>query len=984
MRDSFIPNPKQKEAIEHVSGPMLVLAGAGTGKTTVLVERIARLIEQQHARPEEILAITFTENAARELVERVEKRLRRRAAVNARTFNAYCNGVLERNGRGFFVLTKEDVYVFLRQRIDQLGLEKFIKASELGEFLHDLLEFFDRCHEELITPEQFQAYVDGLQAGGTIPRNCRSKEVEELGDEEMIARWQEIARAYRNSMRLLEEHGLGVFGMQISNAVRLLQSDAGLLEHERRRARFILIDEFQDCNSSNIMLAAMLAGDEQNIFVVGDPDQAIYRFRGASSAAFVEFQRRFPETMGVVLDENQRSRGNILRVAYSAISHNPPVGSVGAKVRFERRPLQSARDLREQLSGRLVFDDQVEVAICASHEQEAAFIADNIAQLRRDTVRIEKTSAAVLYRQHLHRERVMEELAAREIPFIVLGMNVLETGPARDLLALARAVCNPNDAESLFRVCALPVFGVSGEQLREKLAAGGNKATFRGVLSTMESGTRALEAVRNAAEFLAAEKPVAAQALVYLARQFGVSESHAVVQAILRFAATWEQKPFLTELTLPHFLQYLKHYVQGGGIIPLFSEEQVAELERQYPDAVKLMTAHAAKGLEFEHVWLLRVNSGSFPTNFKTPLFEFPAELRGSVAAGDGKEIHEQEERRLFYVAITRARDQLSIAGRPGRGRDRVPSGYVRGLLQDPKLKSAIAPGEPGSNLQQARPLPEGSPVLSWMLMTPSFNGRDLPLSANAVQNYSTCPLKFKLQRDWRIPGEAAAALQYGNAIHTVLKHYYDPAAHAEELNLDTAIQSFTREFNKAVIEDPVQRKMYEEQGERQLRALIGARPRSSLDVLAAEHRITFRLGELEIVGRIDRMDRLGADKSVRVVDYKTGSPKDQRFADDSLQLSIYAMGVSRMGYMPRELVLVNVQDATEVVSFRTPKQLETAQRKIEEAAAGIARGEFDAQPGPHCVWCEFRNLCPATEQRVYLPVGALAAAEAQAAGSKQ
>jgi DNA helicase-2/ATP-dependent DNA helicase PcrA len=311
---------------------MLVLAGAGTGKTAVLVERIAWLIEQQHARPEEILAITFTDNAAQELVDRVEKRLRRRAAVNAGTFNAYCNGVLQRNGRGFFVLTKEDVYVFLRQRIDQLQLERFIKPSDLGEFLHDLLEFFDRCHEELITPEQFQAYVDGLRPGGGIPRNCRSKEVEEIGDEEILARWQEIARAYRNSLRLLEEHGLGVFGMQISNAVRLLQSDAGLLEHERRKARFILIDEFQDCNSSNITLAEMLAGDERNIFVVGDPDQAIYRFRGASSAAFVEFQKRFPDTRGVVLDENQRSRGNILRVAYKAISDNPAVASLGARV----------------------------------------------------------------------------------------------------------------------------------------------------------------------------------------------------------------------------------------------------------------------------------------------------------------------------------------------------------------------------------------------------------------------------------------------------------------------------------------------------------------------------------------------------------------------------------------------------------------------------------------------------------------------------
>lgn len=971
MREPFTPNPKQREAFEHVTGPMLVLAGAGTGKTTVLVERIAWLVEQQHSRAEEILAITFTENAARELVQRVERRLRRRAAVNACTFNAYCNGILQRNGRGFFVLTKEDCYVFLRQRIDQLGLEKFIKASDLGEFLHDLQEFFDRCHEELITPEQFQKYVNGLRPGGNVPRNCRSKLVEQLGDQEIIARWQEIARAYTNSMRLLERHGLGVFGMQISNAVRLLQDDRGLLEHERRKARFILIDEFQDCNSGNITLAEFLAGDERNVFVVGDPDQAIYRFRGASSAAFVEFQKRFPEARGVVLDENQRSRGNILRVAYSAISPNPPVPSLGRAVAFARKPLESARDMREQQSGRLVFDDHVDVVLCGSHGEEAAVIAGEIEWLRKNAPLIEKTSMAVLYRQHLHRERLMEELAGREIPFIVVGMNVLETGPARDLLAAARAVCNPNDAESLFRVCALQRFAMSGELLREKLAAAGNKSTFHGVLATMESGVHVLNAVRQAADFIAAEKLSAVGALTYLVREFGLEETHPVIQAVLRFAQSWEEKPFLSGISLPEFLEYLRHYRQAGGIIPLFFDEQLAELEREYPDAVRLMTVHAAKGLEFTHVWLLRVNSGSFPTSFKAPLFEFPPELRGSVAVGDGKEIHDQEERRLFYVAITRARDRLSIAGRPGRSRDRMPAGYLRPLLQDAKLRSALAQREPG-NPATARPPLEFSPVLSWMLMAPSFKASELPLSANAVQNYATCPMKFKLQRDWKIPGDAAAALQYGNAIHTVLKHYYDPAAHSRELGPEDVVGAFEREFNKAVIDDPVQRRMYQEQGARQLRALIESRPKKSAEVLATEHKFSFKLDGLEITGRIDRMDRLDGN-AVRVLDYKTGSPKDQRFADDSLQLSIYAMGVSRMGYRPLELVIANLQDTSEVVSFRTERQLETARTRIEKAAEGIARGDFEPNPGPHCVWCEFRKLCPATEQRVFLPTGALA-----------
>jgi DNA helicase II / ATP-dependent DNA helicase PcrA len=163
---AFTPNSKQRQAIEHALGPMLVLAGAGTGKTTVLVERIAWLIEQGHAKPEEILAITFTDNAADELKARVEKRLRRKTAIFAGTFHAYCLGVLKRAGQDFNLLLPEDVYVFLRQRIDQLGLKRFIKPADLGQFLEDLKNFFDRCHEELVGPEQFQEYVNSLRPCG--------------------------------------------------------------------------------------------------------------------------------------------------------------------------------------------------------------------------------------------------------------------------------------------------------------------------------------------------------------------------------------------------------------------------------------------------------------------------------------------------------------------------------------------------------------------------------------------------------------------------------------------------------------------------------------------------------------------------------------------------------------------------------------------------------------------------------------------------
>src|SRR5437763_5125679 len=227
-------------------------------------------------------------------------------------------------------------------------------------------------------------------------------------------------------MRLLQQEGLGTFGMQIMNAVGLLRADSSVLEQERKRARFILIDEFQDCNYSNITLAELLAGSEKNIFAVGDPDQAIYRFRGASSAAFEEFQKRFPQTEGVVLDENQRSRGNILRVAFAAINENPPVQSLGERVKFQRAQLESGRDRRDQQEGRFVFDEPVEIVLTDCHEDEAALIGEEIEQLRKNR-RPGDCSMAVLYRQHMQREDLMAELAARDIPFIVIGLNVLET-----------------------------------------------------------------------------------------------------------------------------------------------------------------------------------------------------------------------------------------------------------------------------------------------------------------------------------------------------------------------------------------------------------------------------------------------------------------------------------------------------------------------------------------------------------------------------
>jgi RecB family exonuclease len=482
---------------------------------------------------------------------------------------------------------------------------------------------------------------------------------------------------------------------------------------------------------------------------------------------------------------------------------------------------------------------------------------------------------------------------------------------------------------------------------------------------------------------MAQEKLGTEAALTYLVRQFDLPEDDPVVRAILRFATAWEEKSFVDDPSLPAFLEYLEFYQQGRGIIPLFTEAQMDELQRSHPDAVQLMSVHVAKGLEFSQVWLLRVTSGAFPTYFKETLFEFPPALRNSIALGDSKVVHDQEERRLFYVAITRARDRLSMGSRPGKGKkDPTPPGFLRNLIGDRRLRGALLTRESNGAGSARLPL-EPSPVGRWMLLPPAFAMSEMALSANAVQSYSTCPMKFKLERDWKLPGEAAAAMQYGFAIHTVLKNYYDPAAHAREMSVEDAVAAFRQEFAKGYIDDPVQRKIYEERGEEQLRTLLFASPRGSTEVMATEQKFSFKLDGREIKGRIDRIDRL-EDGVVRVIDYKTGAPKDRKFAEESLQLSIYAMAVAQMNLTPRELVLVNVQDNSQAVASRSTKQLESARAEIDRAAQGIALGEFDPDPGQHCRWCDYRRLCPATEQRVFLPVTPLEReTEKKTAGTK-
>src|SRR5208282_5612480 len=461
----FAPDDRQREAIEHVCGPMLVVAGAGTGKTSVLIHRIGRLVEQGHAKPEEVLALTYTVAAAGEMRDRVRALLGK--SIHSATFHDYCLELLARAGKQFGVLDEKDLWIYLRKRIHELRLEHYIRAANVGQFLDDLLRFLSRCHDELVTPEKYTDYVARLERGDVpIPRVAKSKE--QLSDAEVIGRCQEIARVFATTERWLLEENLGTFSHMITRAHDLLTSDENVLAVERARARFILVDEFQDANFAQIKVLAALAGAEANVFGVGDPDQAIYRFRGASSAAFYLFRRHFPQSKLVVLDRNRRSTTPILRCAFAVVDKNPPVFAANDALAYRRTPLQSAREEDAEKESKMLAAFPVEAISFAARDAEAPDVARLIEETQRRS-RCRWKDFGVLYRSHIHRDSVVHELAEREIPFSIENMDVSDTPEVRDLFACVAAVVDSTADASLFRVAALPQFKVDPEQLRAAL-----------------------------------------------------------------------------------------------------------------------------------------------------------------------------------------------------------------------------------------------------------------------------------------------------------------------------------------------------------------------------------------------------------------------------------------------------------------------------------------------------------------------------------
>ena len=969
-------NEAQRRAITHGQGPLLVIAGAGTGKTRVITERIRHLLQSdENLSGENILGLTFTKKAAGEMKARVVKATSERGkAVTLATFHSFCETLLAEADPQRVMLDEFDHWILLRRNLRRLHLEKYRRLADPGQFLNDFVEFFSRCQDELVSAEDYQRYAAGLAARMEAERETLDEDtlVERL---ETVALQQELARAYRASEELLREKNRVSFGSLITGAVGLLERDAQLREALQKKYRYILVDEFQDTNIAQLRLLELLAGPARNILAVGDNDQAIYRFRGASFASFKLFLERFAgwkegqdsTPFRVALTENYRSTPNILRVAMQVIGQNAVSADFPKKILSPNEPP----------------GEKIRIVELATPEEEARWVASELERIHGAGRRWK--DFAVLYRQHAHRDHLVEELSRRKIPFVITRLSILEHPLVRDALAYLRLIAAPYDDIACARVLAAPAWQLRAQDLVRLAEKARKEKKVIYDLLQLPQGQLAFDhsqaALGQLVEFVSSQKKTlkrctAREILGVLTdwleiRQRAKEHDRKYVKRLAEFMKEWEPKSETRGLV--EFIEYLDYYAQAGGVVSLEDDAP--------PDAVQLMTVHAAKGLEFPQVFLLRVNNRAFPATERPRVFEFPVELMKEGAPAE--QFHIQEERRLFYVALTRAEERLTITTVTEK-KGKVPV-FIEDILMEPAIKRLdvrqMMPKLPPAEVEQrapdehredvqlfpaaAEPAKIFSRIADWAEEFHPPSPEPLTLSPSALSGYRTCPQRYLFGYLWSLREGPKAAMTFGAVMHTTIKRFVDQLRKGVKLSFDEVQGIFETEWNSKGFEDQYQEEEYKKDGLEQLRAFHTGMIAELPQAVGQEKAFELPLDNNVIIkGRIDQINALGNEPDVEIVDYKTGRPKKDADAKKDLQLSLYALAVKEILELnPVRLVFHYLQDNRRQETTRDAKQLDEAQKVVQEAAADIRAGQFRAKRGFVCRNCAYRPICPAHEE---------------------
>ncbi len=604
-------NREQKRAVEHTEGPLLLLAGAGSGKTRVLTHRIAYLIDEMGVKPWNILAITFTNKAAKEMRERVDKLVEYGSdQVWVSTFHSMCVRILRRHidrigfGTDFSIYDTDDQKTVMKGVIKRLNLDpKLFKERTL-------MNAISSAKDELIGVREYE-----LDAAYDYNK-------------------QNIAKAYREYQDTMRKNNALDFDDIIVKTVELFQNCPEVLDNYQERFLYIMVDEYQDTNTAQFELIRLLASKYRNLCVVGDDDQSIYKFRGANIRNILDFEKYFQETAVIKLEQNYRSTQNILDAANAVISNNT---SRKDKALWTEKPGGSLIHLRQ-------FDSAFE---------EAEYIADDIASKTRKEGRDYK-QCAVLYRTNAQSRLLEERMIMEGIPYnVVGGTNFYSRAEIKDILAYLKTIDNGRDEVAVRRIVNIPKRGIGAATL-EKLSAHADYMDF-----TLYDVMEIADEVPGLGKTIVKIRPFVE--LIDSLRQ--KAEEMTIAELIREVVDTIGYEEYLKdndEETADDRMENVEELIskavlfretnEDAGLTEFLAEVAlVADIDNvnEEDNRVLLMTLHAAKGLEFPVVYLAGMEDGLFPG-------------QAAIYSNQPEEI--EEERRLAYVGITRAMEELTLS----------------------------------------------------------------------------------------------------------------------------------------------------------------------------------------------------------------------------------------------------------------------------------------------------------------------------------
>ena len=950
MKNQIRLDKNQLAAVKHSKGPLLIIAGAGTGKTTVITQRINSLIVKKNVSPSSILALTFTEKAAFEMQERLDVLLPY-GYVNLwiHTFHSFCDRILRTEAHtigldpNYKLISESESILLLQQNIFDLGLKIYRPLGNPTKFLEAILQHFSRLKDEDITHEEYLKWA-------TKQKSSEKKQ------------YMELAKAFRAYEKLKNKQSVMDFSDLISNTLLLFRKRRNILKRYQDQFKFILVDEFQDTNYAQNELAILLAGDDKNISVVADDDQSIYRFRGAAVSNVLQFKKNFPKGKIITLINNYRSTQAILDASYQLIQHNNP------------NRLEVVEKIDKKLKSHSEAKEKEPILI---HKQRSEDEADEIAKTIKELENTyEDRDIAILVRANNHAQLITTALQRHKIPYQFLGPGYLfQQEEVKDLIAYLTLLTNLSDSVSLFRVLSMSIFNISNVELNYLLnfAKKKNLTLFETLYDLRQKflkqeTVQKLENFRKMVEkhLEKSKKEQAGQILYYFLIDSRLFEMFQKIDSVKKERAAQNVAKFFdriknfemerTDSNIFTLSEWLNLMMQMGD------SPTAADIDIRDRNAVNILTVHSSKGLEFKVVFLANLVSDRFPTRERAEKIPLPSGIIKEKLSKD-TDYHLEEERRLFYVGMTRAKELLYFTA----------ADYYAEGKRTKKLSPFIYEALP--KLEEKEKVLQKTQQLSLTAVMSLYEKDEAEeeekqslkithITYSNLQMFDICPLHYKAKVIFNIPTPIAPVQSFGISLHSALYEFYKSV---QEGQIPT-LGEFKNILKKEWISDGYTSRKYEKERFLQAASIIKQFYKTDCNPpvkpLGIELPFSFILRNgVKVSGKIDRVDKKG--KGIEIIDYKTGEDNPKADKAHKLQLAIYALAATRvkdkiLNSNPKDITLTLhflEKNTKKSMSF-TKGDLEDFENELIEKIAEIENSDFKCSGNILCKNCEYKMLC--------------------------